>query len=270
MWFLQLAVCYKNAMSNAKSIEAPVTACLIIIGNEILSGRTQDANLAYLAKWLNDEVGIQMVEARVIPDIEMTIVDTVNECRAKFDYVFTTGGIGPTHDDITGSCVAKAFGVPHELNPEAHEILKEYYGPEGLSSARARMAFTPKGAILIDNPISKAPGYQMENVFVMAGIPQIMQVMCDGLKHSLVGGKSVRSRSVKTELPESRIAKILTELDERYDNVDIGSYPFYTNGKAGTSLVVRTTDEDLLLEVSDEIFQAAFELGGNPVFEDVG
>jgi molybdenum cofactor synthesis domain-containing protein len=257
-------------MSHAQSTERTVTACLIIIGNEILSGRTQDANLAYLAKWLNDEVGIQMVEARVIPDIEQTIVDAVNECRAKFDYVFTTGGIGPTHDDITGFCVAKAFGVPHELNPEAHEILKEYYGPEGLSSARARMAYTPKGATLIANPVSKAPGYQMENVFVMAGIPQIMQVMCDGLKHSLNGGKPVRSRAVVTELPESRIAKILTELDQRFDNVDIGSYPFYTQGKAGTSLVVRTTDEDLLLEVSDEIFQAAFELGGNPVFDENG
>jgi molybdenum cofactor synthesis domain-containing protein len=259
-------LCYKNAMSN----EPTVTACLIIIGNEILSGRTQDANLSYLAKWLNDEVGVQMVEARVIPDIEQTIVDTVNECRAKFDYVFTTGGIGPTHDDITGSCVAKAFGVPHELNPEAHDILKEYYGPEGLSSARARMAYTPKGAILINNPISKAPGYQMDNVFVMAGIPQIMQVMCDSLKHSLSGGKPVRSRAVVTELPESSIAKVLTELDQRYDNVDIGSYPFYTQGKAGTSLVVRTTDEDVLLKVSDEIFQAAFELGGNPVFDENG
>jgi molybdenum cofactor synthesis domain-containing protein len=266
MWFLRLALCYKNAMSNEKT----VTACLIIIGNEILSGRTQDANLSYLAKWLNDEVGIQMVEARVIPDIEQTIVDTVNECRAKFDYVFTTGGIGPTHDDITGSCVAKAFGVPHELNAEANDILKEYYGPEGLSSARARMAYVPRGATLIENPISKAPGYQMENVFVMAGIPQIMQVMCDSLKHSLSGGKPVRSRSVVTELPESRIAKVLSELDERYDNVDIGSYPFYTNGKAGTSLVVRTTDEDLLIEIADEIFQAAFELGGNPVFDENG
>ena len=267
---MRTGLCYKNAMSHAPSTERTVTACLIIIGNEILSGRTQDANLAYLAKWLNEEVGVQMVEARVIPDKEQTIVDTVNECRAKFDYVFTTGGIGPTHDDITGLCVAKAFGVPHELNPEANEILKEYYGSEGISSARARMAYTPKGATLIENPISKAPGYQMENVFVMAGIPQIMQVMCDSLKHSLNGGKPVRSRAVVTELPESQIAKTLADLDQRFNNVDIGSYPFYTQGKAGTSLVVRTTDEDLLLEVSDEIFQAAFELGGNPVFDENG
>ena len=252
------------------SQEKAVTACLIIIGNEILSGRTQDANLAYLATWLNDEVGIQMREARVIPDIEQTIVDTVNECRAQFDYVFTTGGIGPTHDDITGASVAKAFGVDHVLNPEAHEILKEYYGPEGLSSARARMAYTPERAVLIENPISKAPGYRVGNVFVMAGIPQIMQVMCDSMKHMLDGGKPVRSRAVVTELPESRIANVLTDLDSRYDNVDIGSYPFYTQGRAGTSLVVRTTDEDLLAEICDEIFQVAFELGGNPVFDENG
>lgn len=251
------------------SKDRTVTACLIIIGNEILSGRTKDANLAYLAKWLNEEVGIQMREARVIPDIEDTIVDTVNECRENFDYVFTTGGIGPTHDDITTEAVAKAFGMKHDLLPEAHEVLKEYYGPEGLTSARARMAHGPVGATLIDNPISKAPGFQVENVFIMAGIPQIMQVMCDSLKHSLTGGKPVRSRSVRTELPESRIAKVLTELDQQYDNVDIGSYPFYTNGKAGTSLVVRTTEEDLLIEVSDIIFQSAFELGGNPEFEEL-
>jgi molybdenum cofactor synthesis domain-containing protein len=251
------------------SKDRTVTACLIIIGNEILSGRTRDANLSYLAKWLNEEVGIQMREARVIPDIEDTIVDTVNECRAKFDYVFTTGGIGPTHDDITTEAVAKAFGIEHDLLPEAHEVLKEYYGPEGLTSARARMAYGPVGSTLIDNPISKAPGFQVENVFIMAGIPQIMQVMCDSLKHSLTGGKPVKSRSIRTELPESRIAKVLTELDQQYEHVDIGSYPFFNNGKAGTSLVVRTTEEDLLIEVSDIIYQSAFELGGNPVFEEV-
>ncbi len=252
------------------SVEKTISACLIIIGNEILSGRTQDANLAYLAKWLNEETGVQMLETRIIPDIEATIVDTVNECRPKFDYVFTTGGIGPTHDDITASSIAKAFGVPHELHPEAHELLKEYYGDEGVSSARARMAFTPRGAALIDNPISKAPGFQMENVYVMAGIPQIMQVMLDSLKHRITGGKPVRSRSVICHLPESRIAGTLTDLDQRHDNVDIGSYPFYSAGKGGTAVVVRSTDEDLIATVCDEVFQAAFELGGDPTFDDAG
>lgn len=250
------------------SEERTVTACLIVIGNEILSGRTQDANLAYLAKWLNEEAGIQLTEARVILDIEETIVDVVNETRARFDYVFTTGGIGPTHDDITSPSVAKAFGLAWELHPEAHELLKEYYGPEGLTSARARMAFTPKGAALIDNPISKAPGFQVENVFVMAGIPVVMQAMLDSLKHKLTGGKPVRSRAVRVHLPESQIAGTLRDLQEQNPSADIGSYPFYHQGKGGTSIVVRSTDEDLIDKIVDIVFQAAFELGGDPLFED--
>ncbi|MFN3232496.1 MAG: competence/damage-inducible protein A [Alphaproteobacteria bacterium] len=250
------------------SKEKTVTACLIIIGNEILSGRTQDANLAYLAKWLNEEAGIQLTETRVILDIEDTIVETVNECRSKFDYVFTTGGIGPTHDDITSPSVAKAFGLEWELHPEAHELLKEYYGPEGLTSARARMAFTPKGAELVENPISKAPGFQVENVFVMAGIPVVMQAMLDSLKHRLTGGKPVRSRSVRVHLPESQIATTLRELQEANANSDIGSYPFYHKGKGGTSIVVRSTDEDLIDTIVDTVYRHAFELGGDPEFED--
>jgi molybdenum cofactor synthesis domain-containing protein len=245
-----------------------VTACLIIIGNEILSGRTQDANLAYLAKWLNDQVGIQLTEARVIPDIEDTIVDTVNDCRSRFDYVFTTGGIGPTHDDITSPCIAKAFGVPWELHPEAHEILKEYYGPEGLTSARARMACGPRGATLIENPISKAPGFQMENVFILAGIPLIMQSMLESLKHRLTGGQPVRSRSVLLHLPESMVASGLRDLQERHPDADIGSYPFYRGGRGGTSIVVRSTDDELNGRLAEEIYRMAFELGGDPQFEE--
>ncbi|MBI1180216.1 MAG: competence/damage-inducible protein A [Alphaproteobacteria bacterium] len=245
-----------------------VTACLIIIGNEILSGRTQDANLAYLAKWLNDQVGIQLTEVRVIPDIEETIVDTVNECRARFDYVFTTGGIGPTHDDITSPSIAKAFGVPWELHPEAHEILKEYYGPEGLTSARARMACGPRGARLIENPISKAPGFQMENVFVLAGIPVIMQAMLESLKHRLTGGLPVRSRAVLLHLPESLVASGLRDLQERHPQADIGSYPFYRQGRGGTSIVIRSTDEELNATLAEEVFRMAFELGGDPQFEE--
>ena len=260
--------CYKTVMSIDTSNDKTVTACLIIIGNEILSGRTQDANLAYLAKWLNDECGVQLTETRVIPDIEDTIVDAVNTCRAKFDYVFTTGGIGPTHDDITAESIAKAFGVPWELHPEAHELLKEYYGPDGLTSTRARMAHTPSGALLVDNPISKAPGFQMKNVYVLAGIPVVMQAMLDSLKHKITGGKPVRSRSVLLHLPESQIAGTLRELDETYENADIGSYPFYHQGKGGTSIVIRATDTDLIDKIANIVFQAAFELGGDPRFED--
>ncbi len=245
-----------------------VTACLIIIGNEILSGRTKDANLAYLATWLNDQCGIQLAEARVIPDVEDTIVSTVNEVRARFDYVFTTGGIGPTHDDITAESVARAFGVPWELHPEAHEILKEYYGPEGLTSARARMACTPRGAKLVENPISKAPGFQMENVFVLAGIPQIMQVMLDSLRHRLTGGLPVRSRSVLLHLPESQIATGLREMQNRNPAADIGSYPFYRQGKGGTSIVIRSTDDELNSRLAQEVFEMAVSLGGSPQFEE--
>jgi molybdenum cofactor synthesis domain-containing protein len=245
-----------------------VSACLIIIGNEILSGRTQDANLAYLAKWLNYQCGIQLTETRVIPDIEDTIVGTVNEVRPRFDYVFTTGGIGPTHDDITAESIAKAFGVPWELHPEAHEILKEYYGPEGLTSARARMACTPRGAKLVDNPISKAPGFQMENVFVLAGIPLIMQAMLESLKHRLTGGLPVRSRSVLLHLPESMIAAGLRDMQARNPTADIGSYPFYRQGKGGTSIVIRSTDEALSARLAQEVFDLADALGGKPQFEE--
>lgn len=254
---------YNRAMS-----EKSVTACLIIIGNEILSGRTKDKNLAYLAEWLNEECGVQLRETRVIPDIEQTIVDTVNECRPKFDYIFTTGGIGPTHDDITADSIAKAFGVPWELHPEAHELLKEYYGPEGVNSARARMAHTPQGAELIDNPISKAPGFRMENVYVMAGIPVVMQAMLESLKHQIAGGKPVRSRAVTLNMPESLIAETLKGLQEAHKGVDIGSYPFYRKGKGGTAVVIRSTDEDLLSKIAEEVFEAAFEMGGDPEFGD--
>ncbi|MDX1580209.1 MAG: molybdopterin-binding protein, partial [Alphaproteobacteria bacterium] len=239
-----------------------VTACLIIIGDEILSGRTKDANLSYLATWLNDECGVQLTEARVIPDVEETIIETVNECRAKFDYVFTTGGIGPTHDDITSPSLAKAFGLEWELHPEAHELLKDYYGPEGLTSARARMAFTPKGAALIENPISRAPGFRVENVYVLAGVPQIMQSMLESLRHEITGGAPVRSRALIVNLPESQIANTLSSLAKNHPEASIGSYPFYRGGRAGTNVVVRSTDEETIDSILEIVFDAAFELGG--------
>ena len=247
----------------------PVRACLIIIGNEILSGRTHDKNLPYLAEELNT-LGVRLAETRVIPDIEQTIINTVNECRAAFDYVFTTGGIGPTHDDITSECVAKAFGVPIELNADAHALLKSHYeNPEDLNAARLRMAYVPVGAELIDNPISKAPGFRMENVYVMAGVPMIMQAMFQGIKHQLVGGRPMVSRSVGGYIPEGTIAKVLGEIQGDFPNTDIGSYPFLREGKLGTTLVVRGENADEVNQASERI-RTTITDQGRDVIEDTG
>lgn len=241
--------------------EKTVTACLLIIGNEILSGRTKDANLAFLGTRLN-EIGIRLMEARVIPDVEATIVATLNEVRARFDYVFTTGGIGPTHDDITAACVAKAFGLPLTLHPEAHARLLAHYPKGELNESRLRMAHTPEGAKLIDNPVSTAPGFQIENVFVMAGIPAIMQAMFDGIVHRLVGGKPLLSRSLTLALPEGRIAKDLGALQEAYPDVEMGSYPFNRQGNFGTRLVLRATDPARLSDAAAELDRIVARLGG--------
>jgi len=241
-----------------------VTACLIIVGNEILSGRTQDANLAFIAKGLN-EVGVRLREVRVIPDVAETIIAAVNEMRANFDYVFTTGGIGPTHDDITSQCVARAFDVPWVLNEEARRRLAAGYAdPADLNAARLRMAHIPEGAVLIDNPVSRAPGFQMNNVFVLAGVPRIMQAMFDGIKHRLSGGAPVLSRTVTSGLPEGVLAEGLGRLQERYADFDIGSYPYYRRGSFGTSLVVRGTDPVRLAVVVEELFALIASFGGKP------
>ena len=248
------------------SSEKIVTACVLIIGNEILSGRTQDTNLAYIATGLN-EVGVTLREARVIPDIAEVIIATVNEMRAKYDYVFTTGGIGPTHDDITSECVAKAFGVKWTLHPEAHKIFLDHYKPGDLNEARLRMAHTPEGAALIRNPVSRAPGFRMGNVFVMAGIPRVMQGMFDSIKHDLQGGRPMLSRTVSCHLPEGIIAKGLGEIQSRYADLDIGSYPFYRRGEFGTSLVLRGRDPALLAAGTEEVVALVRGLGGDPVEE---
>ncbi len=248
------------------STEKIVTACLLIIGNEILSGRTQDTNLAYIAKGLN-EVGVQLREARVIPDIAETIIATVNEVRAKFDYVFTTGGIGPTHDDITSECIARAFGLPLTLHPEAHKILLGHYKPGDLNAARLRMAHTPEGAVLIDNPVSRAPGFQIGNVFVMAGIPRVMQAMFDGVKHRLAGGRPVLSRTVSCALPEGVLAEGLGAIQQRYVDLDIGSYPSYRQGGFAVSLVLRGRDAERLAAATREVADMVRRLGGEPMEE---
>lgn len=250
-------------MSN-DNIPETVTACVLVIGNEVLSGRTEDANINYLACELN-KIGIRLAECRVIPDIEAEIVDAVNHCRAKYTYVFTTGGIGSTHDDITAKSVAAAFGLGFGIHPVAEKILLEHYGDKA-NEARMRMAMTPEGAELIDNPVSMAPGFRVENVYVMAGVPVIARAMFDGIKGTLAGGRMVVSRTVSTiGLSEGQIAIELGDVQSSHPHVDIGSYPFLKMGKFGTNLVVRGEDKDQVhaacLALSDMIIAA----GGEPI-----
>ena len=241
-----------------------VTAALIIIGNEILSGRTKDANLQFLGEHLND-MGIRMRECRVVPDIEDMIIDTVNHCRAIYDYVFTTGGIGPTHDDITADAVAKAFDTSLERHPDAEAMLLAKYKPEDVTPARMKMADIPVGASLLKNPISTAPGFRLENVFVMAGVPLIMQSMFKEFAHELVGGDKVLSASVTSYVPEGTIGMRLGQIQHDFPDADIGSYPFWNDGRPGTNLIVRHPDRDVVNAACDEIVQMIKELGGTPV-----
>jgi len=246
------------------STEAPVTAALLIIGNEILSGRTKDANLPFLAERLTAQ-GIRLREVRVIPDIADEIVEAVNALRARYTYVFTTGGIGPTHDDITAESIALAFGVPLERNPDAVRLLESHYPPGGLNEARLRMANIPRGGTLIDNPISKAPGFQIGNIFVMAGVPLIMQAMFDSVAPRLVGGVVMISRTVSCGLPEGALAESLGALQGRYPELEIGSYPYFRSGAFGVSLVLRGTDTVLLDRATEELCALVRDLGGEPI-----
>ena len=254
------------------STKTTVTACLLVIGNEILSGRTQDKNLNFLAKELS-EIGIRLMEVRVIPDVRKTIVDTVNECRAKYDYLFTTGGIGPTHDDITSECVAEAFGVPMFLDEEIVELMLSYMRARGrgqeMNDARKRMATFPEGAELIRNEVSAAPGYQLGNVFVMAGVPRIMQAMFHELKPRLKGGERMKARAVRVGLPEGTIAEPLGELQKRYPDIDMGSYPAMRKlGGFAVSVVLRGTDQAELDAAFIELTGMLTDLGGDPSEED--
>ena len=255
-------------MSEASTKPAKtVTAAVLVIGNEILSGRTKDANLPYLAVELN-KLGVRLMEARVVPDIEGRIVAALDELRAAYDYVFTTGGIGPTHDDITAECVARAFGVPLRRHPEAVKLLaSRFKNPADLNEARLRMANVPEGGVLINNPVSGAPGFQIGNVFVMAGVPAIMQAMFQGLGHRLVGGVPMRARTLATNLPEGKIAERLGRLQARHPEVEIGSYPFYRQGRFGVSLVMRAVDEAALELTAGELRELLLELGGE-ILED--
>ncbi|MSP30397.1 MAG: competence/damage-inducible protein A [Acetobacteraceae bacterium] len=218
------------------------TACLLVIGNEVLSGRTQDANIRFIATKLG-EIGMPLREVRVIPDVPETIINTVNEVRTKFDHVFTTGGIGPTHDDITSECIAAAFGVPWEAHPAAWERMERAFKPGEFNAARQRMATMPRGAGLIDNAISVAPGFTMGNVHVMAGVPRIMQSMMDTLLPTLPHGIPIVSRAVHAfGMPEGLIAAGLEEIQNRYPDLDVGSYPFYRPSGNGVTIVAKGPD----------------------------
>ena len=241
------------------------TACLLVIGNEVLSGRTQDANIRHLAVRLG-EIGIPLREVRVIPDVPDTIIGAVNECRARFDHVFTTGGIGPTHDDITSECVAAAFGVPWEPHPEAWARLERHLGPERFNAARQRMATVPRGATLIDNPVSVAPGFTIGNVHVMAGVPRIMQAMFETLAPRLQGGAPVASRAVHAiGLLEGDLAEGLQAIQGRYPALDLGSYPFYRATGGGVALVAKGTDAAALDACVAEVTALVAALGKEPV-----
>jgi molybdenum cofactor synthesis domain-containing protein len=242
------------------------TAAVIIIGNEILSGRTQDTNLRDIALSLGSW-GIRIAEARVVPDVESVIVLTVNEMRAKHEYVLTTGGIGPTHDDITAQCIAKAFGVPLVEHPEIAAIIRRRESPPEIMASRLRMALVPQGAALIENSTGGPPGFFIGNVYVMAGIPSVMRAMLASLQFKLKGGAAIESRSVTVFLGESAIAEPLRQLQADYPAVDIGSYPFNREGRHGTTLVTRSTDVALLEEVKAKLAQLIVEAGATPVYE---
>jgi molybdenum cofactor synthesis domain-containing protein len=235
------------------------TACVLIIGNEILSGKTQDTNLQFLGFELA-KLGIRLAEGRVVRDEPASIVRHLNEARRAFTYVFTTGGIGPTHDDITAECVAQAFGVPLELNDAAVDRLKR--GGRPLNEARLKMARIPRGAELVDNPVSNAPGFRMENVFVFAGIPSIARAMFASAIPMLAHDAPILSESVDVYLREGDFAQVLERIQQRHATVEIGSYPFNRDGRLGATLVARGTDHALLSKVVDDIVAAMTTLGG--------
>jgi molybdenum cofactor synthesis domain-containing protein len=231
-----------------------VNAAILIIGNEILSGRTQDTNTSTLATWLNS-IGVKVNEVRVIPDVEKTIIDTLNLLRKENNYVFTTGGIGPTHDDITAESVSKAFGVKYEIHKEAFKILEAYYKPGEFNDGRQKMVWMPENAELILNPTSGAPGFSVENVFCLPGVPSILKSMLGDLKNKIVGGEPILSHTISLRTVESEIASSLTQVQDNNKEVEIGSYPFFHAGKLGVSIVLRSEDQSKIDLCSSQIIE---------------
>ena len=231
-----------------------VNAAILIIGNEILSGRTQDKNIAFLSNWLNTNCGITVSEVRIIPDVEKTIVDSIKILSKKFNYVFTTGGIGPTHDDITAKSIAKAFKVKYSFHKEAYKILEKYYGKEKFNDGRKKMAKMPAIAKLIYNPSSAAPGFITKNVLSLPGVPSILNSMIENCKKYLVKGLKTHSKTINLYTVESNISKELTILQKKYKNfIEIGSYPFFRLGKIGVSVVSRSTSKKKLSKLNIEL-----------------
>ena len=231
---------------------AKVNAAILIIGNEILSGRTQDTNTGTIALWLNS-IGVKVNEVRVIQDIEDTIIDTVNYVRKTNNYVFTTGGIGPTHYDITAQSISKAFNLKYEIHKEAFKILESYYKVGEFNEGRQKMVWMPRNANLILNPTSGAPGFNIENVFCLPGVPSILKSMLGGLQNRIVGGKPILSHTISLRTVESEIAKSLTEVQVNNKDIEIGSYPFFQAGKLGVSIVIRSEDQSKIDKCSNEI-----------------
>jgi len=252
-----------------------VTAAVLVIGDEILSGRTQDTNSSYLARWLG-ELGIQVREIRVVPDIQAEIVAALNALRARFDYIFSTGGIGPTHDDITADAVAAAFGVGIEHHPRAMAILSAHYPQGEFTEARMRMARIPDDASLIDNPVSKAPGFRIGNVFVLAGVPMIMQAMLDSLRDQLVGGPRMLSASVGGTVAEGHVAAALGALQAEFPDVSMGSYPYFRRPPPGSdqpspygvNFVLRSINAGRLAQAREAVCAMIRAQGVEPVDRD--
>ena len=231
-----------------------VNAAILIIGNEILSGRTQDTNTSTLATWLNS-IGVKVGEVRVIADVEKTIVDVLNLLRSEYNYVFTTGGIGPTHDDITAQSVSKAFGLKYEIHKEAYKILEAYYKPGEFNEGRQKMVWMPENANLILNPTSGAPGFSVDNVYCLPGVPSILKSMLGGLKNEIVGGNPILSLTVSLKTVESEIADSLTKVQNNNKDVEIGSYPFFHAGKLGVSIVIRSEHQSKIDDCSSQILK---------------
>ena len=235
-------------MSNKKEIIAGI----IIIGNEVLSGRTKDINTSALATWLNS-LGVKVKEVKIIPDEEQIIINTVNQYRSLYDYVFTTGGIGPTHDDITAESISKAFNIEYGFQKEAYSILENYYKPGEFNEGRQKMAKMPVTANLIYNPSSGSPGFCVKNVFCLPGVPSILQSMLGSLTDKITGGDPILSETISLRTVESEIAKSLTEVQNKNKDVEIGSYPFFHAGKLGVSIVLRSEDQSKINDCSSEI-----------------
>ena len=234
--------------NNKKSLSS---ACILVIGDEVLSGRTEDKNINFIAKRC-DNIGVSVNEVRIIPDDKETIKNTVLECYKKFDYIFTTGGIGPTHDDITTECIASAFNLDVEINPEALKRLKDHYKKSNieLNNARIKMAKIPKGAKLIDNPVSSAPGFIVENIYVLPGVPKILQAMFKNLEDEIKGITNMVSKNIIVYSPEGEIAAFLESIQNAFADISIGSYPYFMPPDVGTNIVLRSIDKNLINEAT--------------------